>query len=55
MLPRVKHHTCGPTTAGKMDTPKNIQEGSAKIICKDIDILSHPINKYFKSGTDFYV
>ena len=27
-------------------TPKNIQEGSAEIICKDIDILSHPINIY---------
>ena len=23
-------------------TPKNIQEGSAEIICEDIDILSHP-------------
>ena len=23
-------------------TPKNIQEGIAEIICKDIDILSHP-------------
>ena len=23
-------------------TPKNIQEGSAQIICEDIDILSHP-------------
>ena len=25
-----------------LHTPKNIQEGSAEIICKDIDILSHP-------------
>ena len=23
-------------------TPKNIQEGSAEIICEDIDILSNP-------------
>ena len=33
--------------------PKNIQEGSAEIICKDIDILSHPnISDMDKCRTD---
>ena len=27
-------------------TYKNIQEGSAEIICEDIDILSHPITTH---------
>ena len=27
--------------------PKNIQEGSAEIICEDIDILSHPKDAAF--------
>ena len=27
-------------------TPKNIQEGSAEISCEDINILSHPRERY---------
>ena len=29
-------------------TPKNIQEGSAEIICEDIDILSNPNEEYME-------